>query len=794
MQLVECGEQVVEHHSDSASNTNDSFVEQVVSDPMEWTWNMPLEDRWVACHSLMEELRKMMTGASIHVKNGIVGARKEFQQATVCAKARIYENKSIIGGTMVGCISRLESIRATRPFAVVVEEASEVLEPLLFSCLSESTLKLEMIGDHRQLQSLVMSHFDFELCNKINVSMFQRLIEAPEGHVVPSTVLSVQQRMQKNICDLTREYYADVVDIEDHESCGLQVIGTKNIGNANNIALTAATGGREVPGIGPSIYLWTHSGEQRRARVGISRINPQEAEMVCALATYLVDCGVPRASIAILTPYKGQLMLIRDMLFKDSRFQQRRLLSKDPQNANTCRISTVDQFQWDEEDIIICSLVVDENSRTAFVKLVNRMVVLLSRARLGMYILGNTAYFEQHGIPQHWRNTLKLLQEPNSNDSSGIAVEQNGLYVGSRSGHKILLCCPVHRSIQKLATTAVELRTGFCTETCGALLQCGHPCSLPCHWPQMTHNKRCTANLDSPCTRHTGKIPCHRAYQHSKGAPPVTAHDSILEFYQCPHVVDLVLTCGHVVRNPCWEESKVVSGLLPWPNCDELSPTPYTFASCGHSREVTCSELETFMENPTSVKCQQDAVYDPPCGHEQAMKCWEKAEVVDGLRGFSCFRNEMVRLPRCGHEHSLHCGAARKVEQWTGKSCQEVGQVLEGESYGPQEFPCKIQVSLILRCGHILRLQCGVAFAESNSLHTCREKVKSRHPGCGHPCMLECVNATALKHEQIPDPVEVFKEGEVSVLPFVHSHIPNCTESVKLIRKCGHVKSVSAVT
>ena len=35
--------------------------------------------------------------------------------------------------------------------------------------------------------------------------------------------------------------------------------------------------------------------------------------------------------------------------------------------------------------------VVDEHSKTPFVKLQNRMIVLLSRARLGMYVLGSPA-------------------------------------------------------------------------------------------------------------------------------------------------------------------------------------------------------------------------------------------------------------------------------------------------------------------------------------------------------------------------------------------------------------------
>ena len=39
------------------------------------------------------------------------------------------------------------------------------------------------------------------------------------------------------------------------------------------------------------------------------------------------------------------------------------------------------------------SQVIDGKSHTPFVKLVNRMIVLLSRARIGMFIVGNVDYF-----------------------------------------------------------------------------------------------------------------------------------------------------------------------------------------------------------------------------------------------------------------------------------------------------------------------------------------------------------------------------------------------------------------
>ena len=62
--------------------------------------------------------------------------------------------------------------------------------------------------------------------------------------------------------------------------------------------------------------------------------------------------------------------------------------------------------------VVLISLVVDSDSRTPFVRLVNRMIVLLSRARLGMYIVGNVGYFENNkqGLSPHWSRLLEGLR------------------------------------------------------------------------------------------------------------------------------------------------------------------------------------------------------------------------------------------------------------------------------------------------------------------------------------------------------------------------------------------------
>ena len=201
------------------------------------------------------------------------------------------------------------------------------------------------------------------------------------------------------------------------------------------------------------------------------------------------------------------------MMLKDSRCSRLKLLSRRPDAKDIVRLSTVDRFQGDEEDIVIASLVVDENSKTGFgksgalmahlhlvernskylnirwflVKIVNRLVVLLSRARLGLYVLGNIGYFESNGIPKHWGTTFERLQLKADDDSADAGNEE--AFDAARTGPRLPLCCPVHRNVRAYATSASTLQRSFCKESCQHVLQCGHTCSLDCHWPQKQHNQ-----------------------------------------------------------------------------------------------------------------------------------------------------------------------------------------------------------------------------------------------------------------------------------------------------------------
>ena len=140
-----------------------SDVEVPVS---QWNWEMNVEERWAQARLQEQKYKSLLARLNDKRNDKIEIAREEYHNAKVRAKSEVYEQKTVIGGTIVGCIGRLESIRKTKPFAILVEEASEVLEPLLFACLGEETTKFEMIGDHLQLKPSIMSKIMFERVNR----------------------------------------------------------------------------------------------------------------------------------------------------------------------------------------------------------------------------------------------------------------------------------------------------------------------------------------------------------------------------------------------------------------------------------------------------------------------------------------------------------------------------------------------------------------------------------------------------------------------------------------------------
>ena len=238
------------------------------------------------------------------------------------------------------------------PKIVLVEEAAEVLEAHIITSLTKGCQHLILIGDHQQLRPTPAV---YELAKKYNldVSLFERMVNVG----IQCETLNVQHRMRPEIADLMKHIYDD---LQNHESVEKY---------------------EDIKGMKKNMFFISHSYLEKSCDQSHSHVNEHEGKFLVALCRYLLQQGYKADQITLLTTYMGQMFAIRDCL-----------KAEDDQSVRSLRLTTVDNFQGEENDIILLSLVrSNKDEKVGFLKIVNRACVALSRAKKGFYCIGNFA-------------------------------------------------------------------------------------------------------------------------------------------------------------------------------------------------------------------------------------------------------------------------------------------------------------------------------------------------------------------------------------------------------------------
>lgn len=259
----------------------------------------------------------------------------------------------------------------------------------------------------------------------LNRSLFERLVL--KGY--PHTTLTTQHRMRPEISALIRELtYPGLTDAPKTQ-------------NRDNIR-----------GIQTNVVFVDHNqdedDEKRISDQGdggspTSKRNQFEVDMVVKIFHYLLQQGYRNENIDLLTPYLGQLSALRDAVEKDAdalmneldsrELTRAGLLSSPTSPAKThktgIRLATIglqfisfltnlfticssDNYQGEESDIVVASLTrSNSNGAIGFMKSPERLNVLISRARDGLVLIGNSQTFESckfSGNP--WTKFFGLLR------------------------------------------------------------------------------------------------------------------------------------------------------------------------------------------------------------------------------------------------------------------------------------------------------------------------------------------------------------------------------------------------
>ena len=117
--LIDWGNEIAKKYKFSLNFilTDDSDLVGLI--PTEdWSWEMQEADRWNQCQLLERSFWQLMSKFEILLRKEYEAAKLNYHEAKLRAKMRVYENKSVIGGTIVGCILRLEAIKQVEDFLI----------------------------------------------------------------------------------------------------------------------------------------------------------------------------------------------------------------------------------------------------------------------------------------------------------------------------------------------------------------------------------------------------------------------------------------------------------------------------------------------------------------------------------------------------------------------------------------------------------------------------------------------------------------------------------------------------
>lgn len=265
---------------------------------------------------------------------------------------------------------------------ILMEESAQILEietfiPLLLQNPEHGHNRLKrwiMIGDHNQLPPVVKNMALQKYCN-MEQSLFSRFVRSG----VPTIDLDAQGRAKPSLCDLYRWRYKDLGDLEHITSLPQFSAGNKGFKYDYQLINVEDLNGQGETEPVPHYYQ-----------------NLAEAEFVIATYMYMRFMGYPAERITILTTYNGQKSLLKDVIA--TRCAQ--------WIGEPAKITTVDKYQGSQNDFILLSLV--RTKSVGHIRNIARLIVSVSRARLGLYIFGRVNLFSRcHELSPVMKQLLK---------------------------------------------------------------------------------------------------------------------------------------------------------------------------------------------------------------------------------------------------------------------------------------------------------------------------------------------------------------------------------------------------
>lgn len=254
----------------------------------------------------------------------------------------------IIGLTIWGALTYLGLRHHAhfRPYHALIDEAS--LMPLsLATILGKTAPSVCLFGDSRQMQPIFRSELEQNIMSK---SILDYCAENIEGVTVD--VLHTTYRMNNEITECVSKAF--------YEPYGIRLVSSE-ISSENRL---------EYHGNSESLK-WINI----ETECEYLEENREEAECVSNIVKELLSIGLNHNDIAVVTPFRKQVSLIRSMT--------RNIVAEDGMPL----IDTVERLQGQDVDCVIISFVKTSASNVDFIFNPNRLNVMISRAKRKVFII-----------------------------------------------------------------------------------------------------------------------------------------------------------------------------------------------------------------------------------------------------------------------------------------------------------------------------------------------------------------------------------------------------------------------
>jgi hypothetical protein len=692
-------------------------------------WSLTGGQKYQFLYTLMTQDRKDFIAELNRDIHAVCTAIQQKKQLQSLSKAEVLRSKKIIGITITGASMNHDLLQQVKPQVVIVEEAAEILEPSLLAALNNRVEHLILIGDQQQLSPKVDT-YELKKNYNFHVSMMERLIKSKYQY----RALRTQNRMRPEFSALLKDIYPDLKD-----------------------NLLRVQDNHKLDCLEKSMFFWSHTcleeGHEKKAiSQSKSKKNRDEAEMVVTLVLFLLTNGARASQITVLAAYLGQQVLIRELLRKEEKHRSNLFHQKDSEDV--VQVQTIDMYQGDENDYVIISLVrSNNNGDIGFLNEMNRRCVAQSRAKCGLYFVGN----------------VSTVTATRKSRSSAWAYLVDSMRAAKCVGANIEIQCCRHQGISvhsvqdtKQLKEFVDNPMKLCNLACGKLMPCGkHHCEQPCS-PTHSHYKceksigdihdRCGHNFKRRCFEDRTAIVCEKKVQfvfslceHVGNKKCYVNEKKLLCSKPCP----VPMECGlHKCPRKCGEPHNHST-------CVEM--VKFTYAKCRHVGEKKCHEDKKWKHCTEQVN-----VVLPLCKHSVIKECCQPVESVP-CKGHKCIKIMACQHHACNqvcgsnHDH----GKCMEKVQYRFPDCKHMSDKLKGCTEPitwkclervQYRFPgCNHQSEKHKRCTETITWNCTAKLTSAASCghavqHECHEIPETvyccapcqKKRSCGHPCANKC--------------------------------------------------------